>query len=256
VEGILLTHCETSTGSLTDIRAICEAVSDLGERQGRRFLTCVDCITSLCIDEFRMDEWRVDCAVGASQKGFLSPPGLAFVCAGEEARKRMAGRARPGYYFDLGRYFDDPVRPPFTPAVQVVCAVRDSIESILGLGLPSIWNASRATATALRLIAKTAGFRPVAASQAGGVVAFRVDGLDPESLAAALSDRYGIVVAQGQGDLRGKILRVSTIGKGPAEIRRFAEAFESVLAGVGRSLCLQGIESELERLLKDGAIWE
>jgi aspartate aminotransferase-like enzyme len=256
VAGVLLTHCETSTGALTDLKAVCGAIEEVRKRQGRPLLTCVDCVTSLAIDEFRMDAWHVDCAIGASQKGILGPPGLAFVAANAHAIERMAGARGPRYYFDLRKYFDDTGRPPFTPAVPLVCAAKESIEAVLELGLPAIWRAYRASAAAIRLIIDAAGFRPVAASQAGGVVAFWLDGLDAGDLAAAMRERHGIVVAQGQGDLRGEILRVSAIGKGRVAIRRFARALASVVNDMGGSLQLKEIETDLERLLEDSVIWE
>ncbi len=255
VTGVLLTHCETSTGSLTDVGTVSRAIADLGGHLGRRFTICVDCITSLCIDEFRMDEWCVDCAVGASQKGLLSPPGLAFVSVNAEMVDRMSADGA-GYYFDLNRYFDCAAGSPFTPAVSLVCAAKKSLEDIVGLGLPAIWRAGRASAAAIRLIIEAAGFRPVARHQAGAVVAFWVEALDAERLAGALRERHGILVAQGQEDLRGKILRVSPIGKGPTEILAFAGALAKVLGGVGESFRLEAIQAELECILEDSRIWE
>ncbi len=255
VTGVLLTHCETSTGGLTDVGAISQAVADLGRRRGRRLTTCVDCITSLCIDEFRMDEWCVDCAIGASQKGFLSPPGLAFVSVAAEMRGRLSA-AGAGYYFDLNKYFDCAAGTPFTPAVSLVCAVKESIEGIVGLGLPAVWRACRASAAAIRLIIEAAGFRPVARHQAGAVVAFWVEGLDAEALAGALRERHGILVAQGQQHLRGRILRVSPIGKGPAEVLEFARGLAEVLGDVGISFPLRAVQAELESTLEDSRIWE
>jgi aspartate aminotransferase-like enzyme len=254
--GVLLTQCETSTGSLTDVPAVCAAMDEMGKRRGGRPLTCVDCVTSLAIDEFRMDDWHVDCAIGASQKGMLGPPGLAFVAANAAAVARMARVSGPRYYFDLRKYFDDTTRPPFTPAVPLVSSVRESIQGLLDLGLPALWRAYRASAAAIRLMIESAGLRPVAASQAGGVVAFWLDGLDAESIARDLLERHGIVVAQGQGGLRGKILRVSAMGKGPADIRRLAGALVSVVGDMGRSIRLEEMESRLEQLLEDTSIWE
>jgi aspartate aminotransferase-like enzyme len=256
VAGVLLTHCETSTGSLTDVAAVCEAVDEAGKRRGNRLVACVDCVTSLAIDEFRMDDWCVDCAIGASQKGILGPPGLAFVAANAFAVTQMARARGPRYYFDLRKYFEDTARPPFTPAIPLVRSVRDSVEALLDLGHPAIWRAYRASAAAIRLVVEAAGFRPMAASQAGAVVAFYLDGVDAGSLARMLAERYGMVVAQGQGNLRGEILRVSVIGKGPGEIREFARAFASAAEDVGRSVRLEEIETRLERLIEDTSIWE
>ena len=255
VKGVLLTHCETSTGSLTDVGTVSRAIAALGRRRGGRLTTCVDCITSLCIDEFRMDEWCVDCAIGASQKGFLSPPGLAFVSVDAALLERMSV-ARAGYYFDLKKYFGCAAGSPFTPAVSLVCAATESLKEIVGLGLPAVWRACRASAAAIRMITEAAGFRPVARHQAGAVVAFWVEGLDAGRLAGALRERHGILVAQGQQHLRGNIQRVSPIGKGPAEILGFARALAEVLGDVGESFQPEAIQAELERTLEDSCIWE
>ena len=253
VKGVLLTQCETSTGSLTDIAAVSKAIADLGERLGSRFRVCVDCITGLCIDEFRMDEWRVDCAIGASQKGFLSPPGLAFVALDPRMLRKSRGR---GFYFDLTKYFDCAAGTPFTPAVSLVCAVRDSLGSIVELGLPAIWRAARASAASIRLIVEAAGFRPLARRQAGAVVAFWVGDLDAALLAKALREGHGIVVAQGQRELRGKILRVSPIGKCPSEIREFERGLAESLRDMGESYRSEGIQAELESTMEDSSLWE
>jgi ribosome biogenesis GTP-binding protein YsxC/EngB len=253
VKGVLLTHCETSTGSLTDVGAISKAIANHGDRIGKRFTTCVDCITSLCIDEFRMDEWRVDCAIGASQKGFLSPPGLAFVALDPE---RLEPKPACAYYFDLKRYFGCAAGTPFTPAVSLVFAVRESLESIAGLGLPAVWRAARASAAAIRLIIEAAGFRPVARHQACAVVAFWVGDLDADMLADMLEKRHGIVVARGQRELRGGVLRVSPVGKGPTEIRDFARALAGSLSDMGQSFRLDAIQAELESTMEDSSLWE
>jgi aspartate aminotransferase-like enzyme len=254
LKGVLLTHCETSTGSLTDIGALSKAIGDFGSRHGRRLRICVDCITSLCIDEFRMDAWGVDCAIGASQKGFLGPPGLAFVAVDAAM---LENTPRPGgrYYFDLRRYIGAG-ETPFTPAVSLVCAVKDSLADIVSLGLPVVWRAARASAAATRLILEAAGFRPVAGRQAGAVVAFWVGDLDAGRLAEALRDRHGIVVAHGQRDLRGKVLRVSPIAKRPGEILEFGRALAGVLHDMGRPFRFEAVQAEVERVLEECRIWE
>jgi aspartate aminotransferase-like enzyme len=256
IDGVLLTHCETSTGSLLDLEAIGRALTDVETRLGNRILTCVDCITTLCIDEFRKDEWAIDCAIGASQKGLLCPPGLGFISLGGEALKRLRSSAVPRYYFDLRRYLDDLSQAPFTPAVSLVRAAAESLDIILGLGLERVWRANRSGAAALRLLCETAGFEPVARRQAGAVVAFWVGDVDADAMADILAQEHGIVVAHGQGELRGKLLRASAIGKSHREILRFAEAFEATMNKVGLPFVLKDIRCELERIMEDSAIWE
>jgi aspartate aminotransferase-like enzyme len=252
---VLLTQCETSTGSLTDLKGVAAAVRDVEKRDGRRVMVASDSATSLVVDELRMDAWGLDAVVGASQKGLLSPPGLSFVALSRRARDLCLRTTSPRYYFDLRKYLDG-ARPPFTPAVTLVRAVRDSLAGILALGLERVWKANRASATALRLVIEAAGLRPLAEHPSAGAVAFWVGEIDAGELAHTLERDHGVVIAGGQDELKGKVLRVSGIGKGPREIRFFAGAFEASLAKLGLSCEVSGIAGKLDAILEDTRIWE
>lgn len=254
IHSVLLTHCETSTGSLTDLEPVCAAISHLEQASGREILKIADCITSLYVDELRMDDWGIDCAVAASQKGLLSPPGLAFVALGKRALDRLESNSSSAYYFDLWRYLRR--KPPFTPAIPLVDATLASLEYLAGLGPEAVWQAGRSGAAALRLLAGAAEMKPVARRQASGVVAFWTEGLDTAKIGRALEREHYIIVAQGQAELKGRILRASPIGKSPAMLRGFATAFSGVLAKTGRTLDMDSIRAEFDRLLEDCAIWE
>jgi aspartate aminotransferase-like enzyme len=119
-----------------------------------------------------------------------------------------------------------------------------------------VWAANRAAAAALRLIIETAGFSSLASNQSNAVIAFRTDDVDPERIARILLERHGIVVARGQEELTGKILRVSSIGKAPREMLAFAEALEAALADAGRKVEIRSILPRLELILEDCRIWE
>jgi aspartate aminotransferase-like enzyme len=253
---VLLTHCETSTGSLTDVRGISKAVRDLERSGGRRVLICVDCVTSLCIDELLKDVWGIDCAVGASQKGLLSPPGLSFLSVGPRAIERMMMPRSPRYYFDLRKYLEDHRDAPFTPSVSLVRAAAESLDHILELGLENVWRANRSAASALRLLGEAAGLRPLARHQASAVVAFWTDELDAGGIRRTLESEHGMVIAGGQGPLAGKIIRISALGKGPAGIMEFARAFARTMAQLGRYCHVDEIAGDLERILEDCKIWE
>ncbi len=267
IGAVLLTHCETSTGSLSDLEAICDAIHDLERRRGSEILIIADCIASLCVDELRVDAWGIDCAVSASQKGLLSHPGLAFLSLGKRALERVGTTTSSRYYFDLRKYLkpcversrerpEYPPDTPFTPAIPLVSAVEASLAHLLDLGMESVWRANRSGASAIRLLVEAAGFKPVADRQASGVVAFWSGGVDAGRIAETLEEDHGIIIAGGQGDLEGSILRVSPIGKGPGELRRFAGAFSDVLAKMGRTLDMDAIETEFDRLLEGCSIWE
>jgi aspartate aminotransferase-like enzyme len=252
---VLLTHCESSTGALTDLGAVAAAVRDVEAAVGRPILVCVDAVTSLCVDPLSQDAWGIDAAVGASQKGLLAPPGLAFVTVNARAREAAGRVRRPRYYFDLARYLDAP-RPPFTPAVPVVLAVRACLAHILGLGLEKVWKANAAAASALRAVVCAAGLKAVATRQSGGVVGFWTAPLEADPIARALRADHGIVIGGGQDDLKGKVLRVSGIGKGREDILFFAGAFWAVMSALGHRFDRSQVASSLERILEDTRIWQ
>ncbi len=82
IKAVALTHVDTATSAKNDIRAIRRVLDDLGHPA----LLMVDCIAAMGCDEFRMDDWGVDVAVAASQKGLMVPPGLAFIWFSDRAR--------------------------------------------------------------------------------------------------------------------------------------------------------------------------
>jgi len=194
-------------------------------------------------------------AVGASQKGLLGPPGLAFVAVGERARAAWARASRRAYYFDLARYLGSP-RPPFTPSVPVVLAVLESLKRILGLGLGRVLAASAASARALGAVVRAAGLAPVAASSSAGVVAFWTGEAGADSIRLELRRDHGIVVAGGQDQLAGKALRVSGIGKTAGEIALFAGAFADVLNKLGWPFDRSKLPGNLGEMLEETRIWE
>jgi len=255
ISAVLLTQCETSTGSLTDLGAVARAVRDVEARQGRTILAVSDSATSLLADELRTRDWSLDAVVGASQKGLLAPPGLGFVALSPRALARCRQTRGPRYYFDLAKYLDSG-RAPFTPAVPLVAAAARSLTAILELGLERVWRASRAAAAGLGLIVEAAGFKQLPAHPSAAVVVFRVGDVRARDLARVLARDHGVIVAEGQEELAGKVLRVSGIGKSRRDIVFFAGAFEASLATLGRSCAPAGITAELEAVLEEARLWE
>ena len=237
--GILITHCETSTGSLEDLEGISKAVADL-EKEGRVILKCADCVSSFCVDEVRMDAWGLDCVITASQKGLLSPAGLSFVALGERACDALERVPPRNYYFDLRRYFAGIFRSsaPFTPALSLMYAVSAALDRIIEIGLEDVLIWGRRAVEALEIVLKSAGFETVADRQSSAVLAFWVGSVNAENLARGLEDDYGVYLARGQGHLRDKILRVSPIGKTRKELVDFSRALLTTAGNVEESRAL------------------
>lgn len=96
IKAVLTTHVDTATSLRTDIPALRQAI----DAAGHPALLVVDCIASLGCDEFRMDAWGVDVTISASQKGLMTPPGLAFVWFSEKARAAARGADLRTPYWD------------------------------------------------------------------------------------------------------------------------------------------------------------
>ena len=259
ISGLLLTHCETSTGALTDLKGISETVATL-EKAGRVILRVADCVSSFCVDELKMDEWGLDCVISASQKGLLSPAGLSIIAVGGRAAAAMERVPARGYYLDLRKYFARSFRSstPFTPALSLLYAVGAALDRIMEAGLESVLDWNRRAAQAVILAIEDARFATLAERQSSAVIAFRVGDAGAERICDAMAEK-GIYLARGQGQLHGKVLRVSPIGKTRRELVDFAGALVETQAGSRTNeavgLRIAKLTTRIEDMLKGRDIW-
>lgn len=148
IKAVLTTQVDTATSIKTDIPMV-RAVMD---GAGHPALLAVDCIASLGCDEYRMDEWGVDVTVAASQKGLMTPPGMAFVWFSEAARQRCRGadlatpywawgpRAEPAEFW---QYWDG------TAPTHHLFGLREALTMIREEGLAQVWHRHRVLAGAV-----------------------------------------------------------------------------------------------------------
>lgn len=95
-KAITVTHTDTSTGVLSDIRAVAELVHLVSPHT----LVVVDGVCSVGCEEIRFDDWGIDVVLTASQKAIGVPAGLCIMMLGERAVKTFeARRSKPGSYF-------------------------------------------------------------------------------------------------------------------------------------------------------------
>ncbi len=241
VSSVLLTHCETSTAALTDLKAIAEVVREASKRQGREITIIVDCISTFCVDELMMEAWDLDCCISCSQKGLLSPPGLAVVALNQKAMDLLKRNSPKAYYLNLANYVGGNYYP-FTPAVNVIKAAYSSLHQILSVGLDNVWRHYKEVSGAISDLLISAGFRPVAKVHGNAVVAFWSASVDPIKLGTMLRQRHGIVIAQGQADLRGRIFRISPLGKNAGDLEALGIALAEILGAFGREIKANSLE--------------
>ena len=209
---VVAVHNESSTGAVTDLAALGAVV-----RQTPALLV-VDSVSGLGGIEMRQDAWGVDVVVSASQKALMCPPGLGLASVSDKAWKAIeddGGRAR--FYWDFRRARAAAAKggTAFTTPVSLVAALREALRMIHEEGLPEVLARHRRLGRALR--AGGAGLGLPLFTQAplisDTVTVFAVpDGRDGSAVVRHLHERYGTVIAGARNRLKGKVLRIGTMG--------------------------------------------
>lgn len=229
IAGVLLTHNETSTGVACDMAALAPIL----RRHGA--ITLVDSISGLGASEFRMDEWGYDAVVTASQKGFAAPPGVAMVALSERAWRRTRDSRTPRYYFDLARArdFAQKGETPWTPPISILYALDVALQLYRAEGIDAAIARHAHFAQIVRSGLTRLGFTLVSRDGAHSptvVAAYPPPGVEPKALLQRLRERHAVVLAGGQGELTGKIVRFGTMGAiGESDIRGALDAIASEL---------------------------
>lgn len=93
---LTVTHVDTSTGVLSEVKAL----SELVHRVSPDTLVIVDGVCSAGSEEIRFDDWKLDAVITASQKALGCPAGLSIVYVSGRAIERFKSRkTRPTSYF-------------------------------------------------------------------------------------------------------------------------------------------------------------
>jgi len=231
VTTVLLVHNETSTGLTNPLPELARVVREFDK------LLIVDGISSLGSLEFRTDEWGIDVAVTASQKGWMAPPGVAMISFSPRAWEAYRRARMPRFYWDLGeaKSFLERGQTPWTPALPVLFALTVSLEMILGEGLANVWARHARVGKKVREGIKALGLSlfPDEAFASDTVTAVTSpDGLDVGRLLRTLREEE-VVLAGGQGELRGKIFRIGHLGLvSEADVEEILEKLETALSRV------------------------
>lgn len=252
VAAVFLTHSETSTGVVFDIAALAAAA-----RQESDALVIVDGISSIGVLPFRTDDWGVDVCVSASQKGMMTPPGLAFMAVSERAWAKAATSDLPKFYFDALKAKDGLANDftAWTPAVTLIVGLREALTMILGEGLEECWARFATLARATRAAVTSVGLDLYAKPPSDAVTAVKVpESIDGRKVVARLRRDYGIRVADGQERLKGKIFRVAHMGYlDKLDMIAFASALELTLRASGWPLELGAAVSAVQRVYAEAA---
>jgi aspartate aminotransferase-like enzyme len=222
---------ETSTGTVMDVENIAKVVKGKGK------LLVVDAISGLLAEPLKTDEWGIDVVVAGSQKGFMLPPGLAYACFSEEALKKVEKSDITKFYFDVKAYKKNPA--PWTPAVNLIYQQKMAGSMLKEEGIENVWERHRILAEAMRSAIKALNLELFSDRPGNPLTAVKVPaGIDGIKLVSFLRDEYGIVIAGGQGSMKGNIIRVAHLG--------YMSKFDTIIAISGLEMALRHFGYDLE----------
>ncbi len=210
---------ESSTGARHDVKGIAKLV----RAQGDETLLVVDAITGLGTTHFDVDGWGIDIIIGGSQKALMIPPGLAYCAVSERAWKRMETAKSPRYYFDFRKERKAAAKgeSAYTPATSLFAAlgaaldfVREMGKGDLVAGREALVNNAELAAEMTRAGALALGLKLfAAASPAAALTAVQPPaGTDSSAIVKEFRESFAAVVANGQGEMKGKLFRIAHIG--------------------------------------------
>ena len=237
IKAVLVTHNETSTGVTHPLPEISQVVK--GEFNK---LLLVDAVSSLGCLPLPVDGWNCDLVATASQKGFMIPPGLAFVSVSPAAWEAEAEAAMPRFYFDLRAAKDylERGQTPFTPNVALLYGLKSALDKLLEEGMESVYERHADIGRFTREGVKALGLELLVDDEAyasNTVTAIKVpEGVDGSKLRSLARTEENVVLAGGQGKLSSSIFRIGHLGYVTREdIQEVLDALARVLPKVGFS---------------------
>jgi aspartate aminotransferase-like enzyme len=218
VRAVFLQATESSTGTRHDVRGI----SNLVRANGDDTLLVVDAITGLGTTHLDVDGWGVDFIIGGSQKALMISPGLAYCAVSERAWRRMDTTTSPRFYFDLRKERKAAAKgeSAYTPATALFAGLGAALDFVRSLGNGDLAKGrdvlvdnAEICAAMTRAGAQAAGLKLFASSPAAALTAIRApEGIDSGKVIKEFRESFDAVVANGQGEMKGRLFRIAHIG--------------------------------------------
>lgn len=208
--GVFVQASETSTGAAHDIRAMGKAVAKTGA------ILVVDAITGLGTMPLDIDGWGLDVVIGGSQKAFMIPPGLAFLSVSPKAWKFTETASLPHYYFNLKKEkkSGDAGESSWTPSTALILALAEALKYVKQTGMAHLIENAQLLARATRAAVAALGLELFSPQSPGSsVTAVKAPrGMDSSVIVKEFRNRFGAVIANGQGSMKGQIFRIAHLG--------------------------------------------
>jgi alanine-glyoxylate transaminase/serine-glyoxylate transaminase/serine-pyruvate transaminase len=260
IGAVFVVHTDTASGTTCDLPALRRAI----DAAGHPALFVVDVVASLGAAPFAMDELGANVAIGASQKGLMVHPGLAFVAADERAMEAARRNPAPRFYWDWERRKSDHGYRKFcgTPPLAHMAGLEAALGLIAAEGLANVHarhsrlaGAVQAAVTCWSEAGALRLFTKVPAARSVSVTAIEVSpGIDPETLRTVARERFQVAVAGGLGPLSGRVFRIGHLGDlNEAMILGCLAGVEAALKVQGIAYGSGGVEAAIASLIASGA---
>ncbi len=224
VRGVFIQASETSTGAAHNVEAMGKAIAKTDA------IFVVDAITGMGTMPLDIDNWGLDVVIGGSQKAFMIPPGLAFMAVSPKAWKFADTATLPHFYFNLKKEkkSGDAGESSWTPATSLILALGEALKYVKQLGMPHLIENAQLLARATREAVQALGLELFSPGSPGSsVTAVKAPaGLDSSIIVKEFRSRFGSIIANGQGSMKGQIFRIAHLG-----YFDFADLF-AVIAGL------------------------
>jgi aspartate aminotransferase-like enzyme len=217
IRAVYVQATESSTGVRHDVERIAKIVHAQDDT-----LFIVDAITGLGTTHLEVDSWGVDFIIGGSQKALMMPPGLAYCAVSERAWKRMETTTSPRFYFDLRKERKSAAKgeSAYTPATSLFAALGAALDFIREMGNGNLAQGGQELvrnaglcAEMTRAGARALGLKLYASRPASALTAIASpDGVDAGVIVKEFRESFDAVVANGQGEMKGKLFRIAHIG--------------------------------------------
>lgn len=216
VKGVFVQASESSTGAAHDVRAMGEAVKKTNA------IFVVDAITGLGTMPLDIDGWGLDIVISGSQKSFMVPPGISFLSISPKAWAMADTAKLPHYYFNLKKERKNAVNgeSAWTPATALMLGLGEALKYIKSMGatgkegMDKLVENAQLLARATRAACVALGLELFTPDCPGGAVTGvkAPAGLDSGVIVKEFKSRFGSIIANGQGTMKGQIFRIAHLG--------------------------------------------
>ncbi len=211
VKGVLVQASETSTGVMHPVKELA------GYTRERDLMLVVDGISAVGISPCPMDAWGIDCLLTGSQKGIMLPPGLSFLALSERAWARVEDVKPRNFYFNLLGEREKIVKSSqtlFTPPINLLMGLHTCLAMFRERTLLDVYRTQWALTQMVRAGISSMGLELLVKDHyTWGLTSLVLPaGVDGAMLLQAAAERYGAVLAGGQGQMKGRMVRFGHMG--------------------------------------------